>query len=206
MQEIQVRSLGQIPGSERSPGEGNGYPLQYSCLGNPMDRVAWQATVQWSFKESHATEHTGTACRHGTATYISQSVQSLSHVWLFSTPWTVAHQASLFVTNSQSLLKLSPSSQWCHPTISSSVIPFSSHLQSFPASGSFPMSQFFTSGGQNIGVSVSASVLAMTIQDWFPLELTGLISVRFQVIYITRGKFQEGISCPGRIASQRMLS
>ena len=62
-----------------------------------------------------------------------------------------------------------PSSQWCHPTISSSVIPFSSRLQSFPASGSFPMSQFFTSGGQNIGVSVSASVLPMNIQDWFPL-------------------------------------
>ena len=71
---------GLIPGLGRSPGERNSNPLQYSCLGNPMDRVAWQATVQWSFKESHATEHTGTACRHGTATYISQSVQSLSHV------------------------------------------------------------------------------------------------------------------------------
>ena len=66
-------------------------------------------------------------------------------------------------------------SQWCHPTISSSVIPFSC-LQSFPASGSFQMSQFFASGGQSIGVSVSASVLPMNIQDWFPLGLTGLIS------------------------------
>ena len=71
-----------------------------------------------------------------------------------------------------------PSSQWCHPTISSSVIPFSSHLQSFPASGSFPMSQFLTLGGQSIWVSASASVLPMNIQDWFPLGLTGLISLR----------------------------
>ena len=62
-----------------------------------------------------------------------------------------------------------PLSQWCHPTISSSVFPFSSRLQSFPASGSFPMSLFFTSGGQSIGVSASASVLPMNIQDWFPL-------------------------------------
>ena len=66
-----------------------------------------------------------------------------------------------------------PLSQWCHPTISSSVIPFSSHLQSFPASGSFPVSQFFASGGQRIGVSASASVLPMTIQDLFTLGLTG---------------------------------
>ena len=67
----------------------------------------------------------------------------------------------------------SPSSWWWHPTISPSVVPFSSHLQSFPASGSFPMSQFFASGGQSIGVSASASVLPMNIQDWFPLVLTG---------------------------------
>ena len=70
-----------------------------------------------------------------------------------------------------------PSRRWCHPTISSSVIPFSSRLQSFPASRSFPMSQFFTSGGQSIGVSASASVLPMNIQDWFPLGWTGWISL-----------------------------
>ena len=69
-----------------------------------------------------------------------------------------------------------PSSWWCQPTISSSVVPFSSCLQSFPASGSFPRSQFFTSSGQSIGVSASASVLPMNIQDWFPLGWTGLIS------------------------------
>jgi len=63
-------------------------------------------------------------------------------------------------------------SRWCHPTISSSVIPFSFHLQSFPASGSFPMSQLFASGGQSIGVSASASVLPMYVQGWFPLGWT----------------------------------
>ena len=73
---------------------------------------------------------------------------------------------------------LFPSSQWCHPTISSSVVPFSFCLQSFPASGSFLMSQFFVSGGQSIRVSVSASVLPINIQDWFPLGLTGLISLQ----------------------------
>ena len=69
-----------------------------------------------------------------------------------------------------------PWSQWCYPTISSSVIPFSSHFKTFPASGSFQMSHFFTSDGQRIGVSASASVLPMNIQDWFPLGCTGLIS------------------------------
>ena len=67
-----------------------------------------------------------------------------------------------------------PSRQWCHPTISSTVIPFS-HLQSFPASGSFQMNQFFTSGGQSVGVSGSASVLPMNMQDWFPFRWTGWI-------------------------------
>ena len=71
-----------------------------------------------------------------------------------------------------------PLSWWCIPAISSSVIPFSSCLQSFPASGSFPTSHFFTSGGQSIGVSPSASVPPMNIQDWFPLGLTGLIFLK----------------------------
>ena len=70
----------------------------------------------------------------------------------------------------------SPSSRWCYPTISSSVIPFSSCLQSFPPSGSFPMSHFFASGGQSTGAS--ASVLPMNIQDWFPLRKTSWISLR----------------------------
>ena len=71
-----------------------------------------------------------------------------------------------------------PLSQWCHPTTSSSVVPSFSCLQSFPISGSFQMSQFFASGGQSIRVSASASVLPMNIQDWFPLEWTGLISLQ----------------------------
>ena len=72
----------------------------------------------------------------------------------------------------------SPSSWWCHPTISSSVVPFSSRLQSFPAPGSFLMSRPFASGNQSIGASASASVLPMNNQDWFPLGLTGLISLQ----------------------------
>ena len=69
-------------------------------------------------------------------------------------------------------------SPWCRPAISSSVVPFSSCLQSFPASGSFQMSQFFTLGGQSIGVSASTSVLPMHVQDWFPLRWTGWISLQ----------------------------
>ena len=75
-----------------------------------------------------------------------------------------------------------PLSQWCHPTISFFVIPFSSHLESFPASGSFPMSHFFASDGENIGVSASASVLLMNIQEWFPLEWTGWISLLLETL------------------------
>ena len=73
---------------------------------------------------------------------------------------------------------LCPLSRWCHPTILSCVIPFSSHLRSFPASGSFPKSQFFASGGQSIEVSASTSVLPVNIQDWFPLGWTGLTSLQ----------------------------
>ena len=105
------------------------------------------------------------------------SVQSLSHVQLFATPWTVARQASLSITNSQSLLKLMftelmiPSNHLilCRPILLPSI---------FPAAGSFPVTQFFPSGGQSIGVSASASVLPMNIQNWFPLGLTGLISLQ----------------------------
>ena len=73
---------------------------------------------------------------------------------------------------------LYPLNQWCHPIISSSVIPFSSCLQFYPASGSFPVSQFFASGGQSIEASASASVPPMNIQDWFPLGFTGLTSLQ----------------------------
>ena len=104
------------------------------------------------------------------------SVQLLSRVQLFATLWTAAHQASLYITKSRTCSNSCPSSQWCHPTISSAVITFSSCLQSFPALGSFPVSQFFTLVGQSIGAS--ASVFPMNIQDWFPLGLTSLISLQ----------------------------
>ena len=106
------------------------------------------------------------------------SVQSLSHVQLFATPWTAARQGTLSITNSQSLLRLMSTESvmplnhliLCHPLL---LLP-----SIFPALGSFQMSQFFTSGGQSIGVSASASILPMNIQDWFPLERTGWISLR----------------------------
>ena len=106
------------------------------------------------------------------------SVQSLSRVWHFVIPWIAACQASLSTTNSWSSLKLMSSRRWCHPAISFSVFPFSSCLQSFPASGSFPMSQLFAWGGQSTGVSASASVLPMNTQDWSPLGWTGRISLQ----------------------------
>ena len=106
------------------------------------------------------------------------SVQSLSHVRLFATPWIAAHQASLSITNSRSLLKLM-SIESVMP--SSHLIlcwPFSSCPQSLPAWGSFPMSQLFPWGGQSTGVSASASVLPMNTQDWSPSGWTSWISLQ----------------------------
>ena len=97
------------------------------------------------------------------------SVELLSRVWLLVTPWTATCQASLSFTNSGACSKSCPSSWWCHPTISSSVIPFSSCLQSFPASGSFLMSRLFASGGQSIGAS--ASVLQWIFRIDFPIRI-----------------------------------
>ena len=96
---------------------------------------------------------------------IWNSIQSLSHVQLFVTPWIAAHQASLSITNFQSCSNWSPPSRWCDPTISSSVALFSSCLQCFPASGSFLISWLFASGGQSIRASASASDLPTNIQD-----------------------------------------
>ena len=99
-------------------------------------------------------------------------------VWLFVTPWVTACQASLSITDSAVQPNPSPLSRWCHPTISSSVVPFSSCPQSLPASESFQMSQLFAWGGQSIGASALASVLPMTTQDWSPSEWTGWISLQ----------------------------
>ena len=104
------------------------------------------------------------------------AIQLLSFVWLFVTPWTAAHDASCPSPSPGVRSNSCPLSRWCHPTISSSVAFFSSCFQSFPASGSFPMSQLFASGGQSIGAS--ASVLPMNIQGWFPFRWTGLISLQ----------------------------
>ena len=146
-----------------------------------------------------------------------QSVQLLSSVWLFVAPWTAACQASLSITNSRSLLK--------HMSIES-VMPSNHlilchllllHLQSFPASGSFQMSQFFASGGQSTGESASASVLPMNTQDWFPWGLTGLLDLTkeakdvYHKNYITP---TQGItedtdvvcSCSGRLTMVKALS
>ena len=102
--------------------------------------------------------------------YTFVAVQMLSPVWLLETPWTAACQVPCPSPAPGACSNSCPLSQWCHLTISSSVTPFSPCLQSFPASESFPMTQFFASGGQNTGAS--ASVLPMNIQGWFPLQLT----------------------------------
>ena len=106
------------------------------------------------------------------------SVQSLSRVQLFATPWIAARQGSLSITNSPSSLKLTSVEWWCHPAISSSVVPFSFCPQSLPASESFPISQLFAWGGQSTGVSALASVLPKNTEGWSPLEWTGWISLR----------------------------
>ena len=106
------------------------------------------------------------------------SVQLLSRIQLFATPWITARQASLSITNSRSSPKLMSIDQWCHPIISSSVVPFFSCPQSLPASQSFPMSQLFAWGGQSIGVSASASFLPKNTQGWSPSEWTGWISLQ----------------------------
>ena len=98
--------------------------------------------------------------------FSSDKFSQLSRVQLFATPWTAACQASLSIINSWSPPKPCPSSRWCHPAFSSSVVPFSSCPQSLSASESFPMGQLFPWGGQSIGVSALASVLPKNTQDW----------------------------------------
>ena len=106
------------------------------------------------------------------------SVQSLSCVRLFATPWIAACQASCPSPTPRVHSNSTPSSWWCHPAISSSVVPFSSCPQTLPASESFPISQLFSWGGQSIRVSALESVLPKNTQDWSPLEWTGWISLQ----------------------------
>ena len=128
-------------------------------------------------------------------------VQLLIHVRLFVTPWTAVHQAFLSFTISLSLLNLMSIESWCHPTISSSVTPFSSSRPSFPASRSFTVSWLFASGGQSIGAS--ASVLPVPTQGLFLLGLTGLISLLskglsrvFSSTTVGKHKFFSLLLCP----------
>ena len=106
------------------------------------------------------------------------SVQLLSRVQFFATPWTAVPRLPCPSPTPGACSNSWWLSQWCHPTISSPVVPFSSCLQYFPASGSFPMSQLFVSGGQSIGISALASILPMNIQDWFPLGWISWISLQ----------------------------
>ena len=122
---------------------------------------------------------------HGNAKWIAGSARvssvqfSRSVVYDSLRPHDLSHTRPSCTSPTPGVHSIScPSSLWCHPAISSSVVPFSSCLQSFPASGSVPMNQFYVSGGQSIGVLASASVLPMTIQDWSPLGLTGWISLQ----------------------------
>ena len=183
-------------------GEGNGNPLQYSCLKNPMDRGARLATVHGVAK-SHMWlsdwMHTLWVRRQPTAP-VTLYMSSVHH--RTSAPSTAPNTLFSSIQFSRSVVSnslwphesqhtrppcpsptpgvysnSSPSSWWCHPTISSSVVPFSSCPQSLPASGSFPVSQLFAWGGQSIGVSASTSVLPMNTQDWSPLGWTGWISL-----------------------------
>ena len=131
--------------------------------------------MPWTEKPGRLSVHRVTRVRHDLAL---SSVQ-FSHSVVCDSLWRHGQQHTRLPCPSPTPGACSnscPTSQWCHSTISYSVIPFS-YLQSFPASKSFPMSQFFTSGDQSIGVSASASVLSMSIQDWFPLGLTGWISL-----------------------------
>ena len=136
---------------------------EHSCPNFPMDHVLtnpcflylWSLTLKWSESESHS------VMSYSLRPHESQHTRPLC-----PSPTPGVHSNSC------------PSSWWCHPAISSSIIPFSSCPQSLPASESFPMSQLFASGGQSIGVSASASVLPVNTQDWSPSEWTGWISLQ----------------------------
>ena len=164
------------------------FPISFSCLNSPITCHHFRKVVVhfWVPHRVHDERQLFSFVHHFVPSAYRywcmvqfSSVQSLSHVRLFATPWTTA-QASLSITNCWSPPK---------PMSIESVIPsshlilcriFSSHLQSFPASGSFQISQLFTSGSQSIGVSASTSFLPMNTQDWSPLEWTGWISLQFK--------------------------
>ena len=177
--------MGLIPGLGRSPGEGHGNPLQYSCLENSMDRRAWQATVHGVAKSwtqlKQLTMHacTGLWSKKSQGLIVIHSLfeSSLINLYDTSVQFSRSVMSTLWPQKPQHTRLPCPSPtprvhpnpcplyQWCHPIISSSVIPFSSCPQSFPASGSFQMSELSPSGGQSIEVSASTSVPSMNTQD-----------------------------------------
>ena len=134
--------------------------------------------LQWRVPTKHGPVEKGMANHFTMLALRMPSVQFSHWVVSFATPWMVARQASLSIPTLKAYSNSCPLCWWCRPTISSSVVPFASCLQSFPASGSFPISRFFASGSQSIGVSASASVLQMNVQDWFHLGFTGWISLQ----------------------------
>ena len=149
--------MGLIHGLKSSPGEGNGNPFQYSCMGNPMDRGAWWDTVHGGCERArHALSCARSSVLDSCCSLVSSSLQpyGLPHTSLPCPP------LSLRVCS-----KSCPLRPRCYLTISFSIILFFSCPQSFPASGSFPKSWLFASGGQSIRASASASVLPMNIQD-----------------------------------------
>ena len=158
-----ARDPGSIPGSGTSPGGGHGNPLQYSCLENPLIISDLDPHILSSFlsvSENPPKNTTGSSSVQFGRSVVSNSLR----------PHELQHARPACPSPTPRVYSNScPLSQWCHPAISSSVVPFSSWPQSFPASGSLQMSQFFPSGGHRIGVSASASVLPMN---------PGLISFR----------------------------
>ena len=179
-----------------SLGEGNGNPLQYSCLEKSMDRGTWQATVHgviwlsmcaWGWRMRVGSKLVELKKKKkkrnslGPQSICSSCCCPFSHSVMSNSlqPHRLQHTMLPCPSASPGVYSNScPLSQWCHPTISSSVVPFSSCPQSFPASGPFQMSQLFASGGQNIGASASASVLPMNTQDCSPLGWTSWISLQ----------------------------
>ena len=149
----------------------------------PRDQTQVSSTAggfftNWATREALCLKE-NSKCKMTQANKTFSSVQ-FSHSVLSNSLWPHGLQHARLPCSSPTLGVYSnwcPLCWWCHPTISSSVVPFSSCLQSFPASGSFPISRFFPLGGQRIGVSASASVLPKNIQDWFPLGWTGLNSL-----------------------------
>ena len=168
-----IQNLGSIVGSGRSPGEGNAYPLQYSFLGESHGQRNLVGYSTWGHKESNMPEQLT----------LTLSVQ-FSCSAMFNCLWPHGLQHSRLSCPSPTPGTYSnscPSSQWCHPANSSSVIPFSSCLQAFPPSGSLPMSHYFVSGGQSIGASASASVLTMNFRiDWIDLAILGTLKSLLQ--------------------------